>query len=176
MNWQNNAALKLAPRGGIVVNEKLQTLIHLIYAIGECALYNNMIYGLVAPGYEMADVIVSNLAAAKHQGFTGYDMSTKLKLIGVDVASFGDPFIDASTEFELLFIEDTMKGIYKRINITADGKQLLGGILVGDAAQYNMLLQTCKNKMVLPPNPEDVILGSRGGESRGWCRCRCIAG
>jgi len=56
-----------------------------------------------------------------------------------------------------------MKGIYKRINITEDGKQLLGGILIGDAEQYNMLLQTCKNKMVLPPNPEDMILGSRGG-------------
>ena len=56
-----------------------------------------------------------------------------------------------------------MKGIYKRINISADGKQLLGGILVGDAEQYNMLLQTCKNKVVLPPNPEDLILGARGG-------------
>src|SRR5205823_4237146 len=59
------------------------------------------------------------------------------------------------------------KGIYKRINISADGKHLLGGILVGDAEQYNMLLQTCKNKVVLPPNPEDVILGTRGGESGG---------
>ena len=62
--------------------------------------------------------------------------------------------------------EDTMKGIYKRINISADGKQLLGGILVGDAEQYNMLLQTCKNKIVLPPNPEDVILGSRAETQR----------
>src|SRR5207248_1262197 len=62
--------------------------------------------------------------------------------------------------------EDTMKGVYKRINISADGKELLGGILVGDAEQYNMLLQTCKNKVVLPPNPEDVILGSRGSESQ----------
>jgi nitrite reductase (NADH) large subunit len=60
------------------------------------------------------------------------------------------------------------KGIYKRINVSADGKQLLGGILVGDADQYNMLLQTCKNKVVLPPNPEDLILGARGmSESEG---------
>ena len=58
-----------------------------------------------------------------------------------------------------------MKGIYKRINISADGKQLLGGILVGDAEQYNMLLQTCKNKTVLPPNPEDMILGARNGDA-----------
>ena len=61
-------------------------------------------------------------------------------------------------------INDTSKGVYKRINISADGKTLLGGILVGDAEQYNMLLQTVKNKVVLPPNPEDVILGSGGGE------------
>ena len=91
-------------------------------------------------------------------------MSTKLKLIGVDVASFGDPFVPA-TQGRTVVFEDTMKGIYKRINISTDGKQLLGGILIGDAEQYNMLLQTCKNKVVLPPNPEDVILGSRGGEA-----------
>jgi nitrite reductase (NADH) large subunit len=160
------AGLFVGPRGGIVVNEKLQTSDPFIYAIGECALYNGMIYGLVAPAYEMAQVVVNNLASNEENpsshSFTGYDMSTKLKLIGVDVASFGDPFITGE-EVRSIVIEDTMKGIYKRINISADGKQLLGGILVGDAEQYNMLLQTCKNKLVLPPNPEDVILGSRGG-------------
>jgi nitrite reductase (NADH) large subunit len=89
-------------------------------------------------------------------------MSTKLKLIGIDVASFGDPFINTNDTRTVVF-EDTMKGIYKRINISGDGKYLLGGILVGDASAYNMLLQTSKNKVVLPPNPEDVILGGRGG-------------
>ena len=70
-------------------------------------------------------------------------------------------------ELRQLLSNDNNKGIYKRINISADGKTLLGGILVGDAEQYNMLLQTCKNKVVLPPNPEDVILGARGGEENG---------
>jgi nitrite reductase (NADH) large subunit len=155
------AGLEVGPRGGIVVNEKLQTTDESIYAIGECALYNGMIYGLVAPGYEMADVVVSNLSGGEKE-FLGYDMSTKLKLIGVDVASFGDPFANGTARS--IVIEDSNKGIYKRINITDDGKQLLGGILVGDAEQYNMLLQTCKNKVVLPTNPEDIILGARGGE------------
>lgn len=201
--------LEVGARGGIVVNEKLQTTDKNIYAIGECALYNGMIYGLVAPGYEMADVVVKNLTAflnPSNEGtfyaqtqftentysenlflkngelplasspeipplenggtFTGYDMSTKLKLIGVDVASFGDPFINGK-EIRTIVIEDNNKGIYKRINITEDGKQLLGGILIGDAEQYNMLLQTCKNKIVLPPNPEDVILGARGNDGEG---------
>ena len=174
--------LEVGHRGGIVVNEKLQTADHSIYAIGECALYHGMIYGLVAPGYEMAEVVASNLVSAmttsnngsinlpsgdrdgdmEEKSFLGFDMSTKLKLIGIDVASFGDPFINTNETRTVVF-EDTMKGIYKRINISGDGKYLLGGILVGDASSYNMLLQTSKNKVVLPPNPEDVILGGRGG-------------
>jgi nitrite reductase (NADH) large subunit len=156
------SGLTVGQRGGIVVNEKLQTSDENIYAIGECALFEGMIYGLVAPGYEMADVVATNLTnGEKH--FAPYDMSTKLKLIGVDVASFGDPFANGEG-ITSVAINDTNKGVYKRINISADGKTLLGGILVGDAEQYNMLLQTVKNKVVLPPNPEDVILGSRGGE------------
>ena len=156
------SGLTVGQRGGIVVNEKLQSSDENIYAIGECALFEGMIYGLVAPGYEMADVVATNLTNGNKR-FTAYDMSTKLKLIGVDVASFGDPF--ASGEgVRSVAINDSNKGVYKRINISADGKTLLGGILVGDAEQYNMLLQTAKNKVVLPPNPEDVILGSRGGE------------
>jgi nitrite reductase (NADH) large subunit len=157
------AGLETGQRGGIVVNENLQTTDKDIYAIGECALYNGMIYGLVAPGYEMADVVVTNITGGnKH--FTGYDMSTKLKLIGVDVASFGDPFVSIADGRSVVF-EDSLKGIYKRINISSDGKHLLGGILVGDAGQYNMLLQTCKNKVILPPNPEDIILGNRGSDA-----------
>ncbi len=157
------AGLATGPRGGIVVNEYMQTSDSRIYAVGECALYNEMIYGLVAPGYEMAEVAVAHLAGA-HKTFTGFDMSTKLKLVGVDVASFGDPFIQ-SAESRTVVFEDTHKNIYKRINVTADGKHLLGGILIGDADAYNMLLQTVKNKLVLPPNPEDLLLGARGGES-----------
>ncbi len=155
--------LEVGHRGGIVVNEKLQTADVNIFAIGECALYNGMIYGLVAPGYEMAEVVASNLVGDEKE-FNGFDMSTKLKLIGVDVASFGDPFASGANVRSIVF-EDTMKGIYKRVNVTEDGKELLGGILLGDAEQYNMLLQICKNKTVLPPNTEDIILGARGNES-----------
>lgn len=157
------AGLEVGQRGGVVVNGKMQTNDPNIFAIGECALYNGMIYGLVAPGYEMADVVVSNLTGGDKE-FTGFDMSTKLKLIGTDVASFGDPFIN-NTESRSIVYEDSSKGIYKRINISNDGKYLLGGILIGEASQYNMLLQTSKNKVLLPPNPEDVILGGRGGEA-----------
>lgn len=154
--------LEVGPRGGVVVDDRLQTTDENIFAIGECALHKGMIYGLVAPGYEMADVVVANLTG-NAKVFTGFDMSTKLKLIGVDVASFGDPFIQTK-ETRTVVVEDGHKGIYKRINISEDGKNLLGGILVGEASAYNMLLQTCKNNVVLPPNPEDLILGARTGE------------
>jgi len=160
------SGLQVGTRGGIMVNEKMQTSDEDIYAIGECALYEGMIYGLVAPGYEMADIVVNQLTNGSKM-FYGYDMSTKLKLIGVDVASFGDAFI-TEPDCRTIVFEDTHKGVYKRINISTDGKQLLGGILIGDADAYNMLLQTVNNKIVLPPNPEDLILGSRGGaESEG---------
>lgn len=156
------AGLQVGTRGGIMVNERMQTSDDAIFAIGECALYDNMIYGLVAPGYEMAEVVVAQLMGAD-KTFHSFDMSTKLKLIGVDVASFGDAFI-AEPACRTIVFEDTHKGVYKRINISNDGKLLLGGILVGDADAYNMLLQTVNNKIALPPNPEDMILGLRGGE------------
>ncbi|WP_109830681.1 nitrite reductase large subunit NirB [Reichenbachiella versicolor] len=158
--------LSVGPRGGIVVNDLLQTDDENIFAIGECALHKGMIYGLVAPGYEMADVVVDQLISKREKSFESYDMSTKLKLIGVDVASFGDPFCESTPHKPIIF-EDKLEGIYKRINISEDGKTLLGGILVGDAEQYNMLLQVCLNGMALPPNPEDLILGARGGEELG---------
>ncbi|EHQ30434.1 nitrite reductase large subunit NirB [Mucilaginibacter paludis] len=156
------AGLQVGTRGGITVNQKMQTSDEYIFAIGECALYEGMIYGLVAPGYEMADIVATCLAEGD-KSFSGYDMSTKLKLIGVDVASFGDAFV-TEPDCRTIVFEDTHKGTYKRINITTDGKYLLGGILIGDADAYNMLLQTVNNKLVLPPNPEDLILGVRGGE------------
>ncbi|PSR56590.1 nitrite reductase (NAD(P)H) [Adhaeribacter arboris] len=157
------AGLAVGPRGGIMVNDNLQTSDANIYAIGESALHGGMIYGLVAPGYDMADTVVTNLLGGE-KTFKGFDMSTKLKLIGVDVASFGDAFASPATSRSIVF-EDKAKGIYKRINISEDGKYLVGGILVGDAGNYNMLLQTVQNKIILPQDPEDLILGSRGGAS-----------
>ncbi|MCF2519604.1 nitrite reductase large subunit NirB [Dyadobacter sp. CY351] len=159
------AGLETHPRGGIVVNNQLQTSDPNIFAIGECALAHHMIYGLIAPGYEMAEVVATLLLGGE-KDFFPYDMSTKLKLIGTDVASFGDPFIEEPA-CKTIRYENKAKGIYKRINVSPDSKTLLGGILVGDAEQYNMLLQTCKSKTILPPDSEDLILGSRGGKEAG---------
>ena len=82
--------LEVGQRGGIVIDNECKTSDPDIYAIGECALWNGMIYGLVAPGYAMARTVVADLAGNIDSSFTGADMSTKLKLMGVDVASIGD--------------------------------------------------------------------------------------
>ncbi len=158
-----NAGLEMGTRGGIVVNDQMRTSDPNIMAIGEVALYNQMIYGLVAPGYEMAQVAVDQILGKTASRMAAeIDMSTKLKLIGVDVASFGTPFMPAEKGHSIIF-ENKTESLYKRINVTHDGKKLLGGILVGDATDYNMLLQLYQNEMALPENPEDLILGSRGG-------------
>ncbi|MDN5213977.1 nitrite reductase large subunit NirB [Fulvivirgaceae bacterium BMA12] len=154
------SGLKTGERGGVIVNDLMQTSDPHIFAIGEVALHNNMIYGLVAPGYEMADVVVKQLAGEDKKEFNGFDMSTKLKLIGVEVASFGDALAESSPHRPIIW-QDALSGIYKRINISEDGSQLLGGMLVGDAGDYNQLLQITKNNLTLPPNPEDLILGKR---------------
>ncbi|MBF4469794.1 nitrite reductase large subunit NirB [Flavobacterium sp. HJJ] len=157
------SGLEVGVRGGIVVNNKMQTSDPNIYAIGEAALYNQMIYGLVAPGYEMADVAAEQILNGDKTMRETIDMSTQLKLIGVEVASFGDPFIE-NEDVTAIVYENKFSGIYKRINVTKDGKTLLGGILVGDSSDYNGLFQIYANAMTLPANPEDLILGSRGGE------------
>ncbi len=154
--------LKMGVRGGIVVDNKMQTSDPNIYAIGEVALYNQMIYGLVAPGYDMAGVAVAQILGNTEVLMPAdIDMSTKLKLIGVDVASFGEPFMPAGKGHSILF-EDKTKYLYKRINVSHDGKKLLGGILVGDATDYNMLHQIYLNGMPIPVNAEELIIGGRG--------------
>ncbi len=157
-----SAGLELGTRGGIVVNNKMETSDPAILAIGEVALYNQMIYGLVAPGYEMAQVAVDQIIGKEESEMAAeIDMSTKLKLIGVDVASFGIPFMPADKGHSIIFENET-ESLYKRINVSHDGKKLLGGILVGDADDYNMLLQMYQNEMPLPEQPEALIIGSRG--------------
>ena len=157
------SGLAVGERGGVVIDEACRTSDPDIFAIGECALYQNQIYGLVSPGYQMAAAAVDAFTgSAEPQRFTGADMSTKLKLMGVDVASFGDAFAATSGAREIVMM-DSRAGVYKKIVVNAKGKKLLGGILIGDASSYNMLHQMMLNHVVLPPCPEDLILPQRQG-------------
>ncbi len=157
--------LEVGTRGGIVVDNHMKTTDESIFAIGECALLNSMIYGLVAPGYDMAEIAVQQLCNETDAAMPEViDMSTQLKLIGTEVASFGDALNEAKQEIDEIVYENKRTGIYKKINISKDGSTLLGGILIGDSSDYNALFQIYNTAMQLPENPEDLILGSRGGE------------
>jgi nitrite reductase (NADH) large subunit len=160
------SGIEVHTRGGVLVNDYLKTNDENIFAIGEVAVHNNMIYGLVAPGYDMAEVVVKQLVGDSSRQFKGFDMSTKLKLIGVDVGSFGDPFGETPGSIPIAF-QDKRSGVYKRINISEDGKYLLGGILIGDASQYNLFHQMVVNKMPLPSQPESLIIGTPGKSDDG---------
>jgi nitrite reductase (NADH) large subunit len=161
-----SCGLEVGERGGIVIDEYCQTSDPDIYAIGECALHDKRIYGLVAPGYTMASVAADNLCAPQTNKFMGADMSTKLKLLGVDVASFGDAFAQTPGSKEIAFT-DAMQGVYKKLVLNASGSRLLGGILVGDASAYGNLMQLVQNDMALPPHPEDLLLPPREGAAVG---------
>ncbi len=155
--------LAVGRRGGIVVNDRLKTIDDSIYAIGEAALHDGIVYGLVAPGYAMAEVVASQIVGNETAVFSGFDTATKLKLIGVDVASFGDPF-DGDGSVPIVY-NDRLKGIYKKINVAKDGSRLLGGVLVGDMSSHGLLQQMYLNGSPCSDNPADLILGPRGGGS-----------
>ncbi|PPE75794.1 nitrite reductase (NAD(P)H) [Solimonas fluminis] len=153
--------LGVGERGGIVIDNFCRTLDPDVYAIGECALWSGRIFGLVAPGYDMARVAAKHLLGQVAE-FTGADMSTKLKLMGVDVASIGDAMGNTPGSRVYQF-NDERKQVYKKLVVSEDGKYLLGGVLVGDAEEYGTLLQMMLNKMELPESPEFLILPDSGG-------------
>jgi len=157
--------LEVGPRGGIAINNHCQTSDPDVYAIGECALWNGMVYGLVAPGYDMARVTARHISGDSAAEFTGADMSTKLKLMGVDVASIGDPHAKAEGARSYQFT-DERKQVYKKIVVSDCGKYLLGGVMVGDAGEYGTLLQMMLNRIELPEAPEFLILPQSDGAAK----------
>ena len=159
-NLARASALEVGERGGIVIDYKCKTTDSDIFAIGECALFGGRIYGLVAPGYRMAEVVADQLADVEAQ-FQGADMSTKLKLLGMDVGSIGDAHGRAEGSLSFVF-SDEREEYYKRIVTTADGKQLLGAVLVGDCADYDTLLQYYMNDIELPADPQCLIVPASG--------------
>jgi len=177
-----SSGLLVGERGGILVNGQMQTSDPNVYAIGECALFEGRIYGLVAPGYAMARGLAEHLSSGEF-AFTGADMSTQLKLLGVDVCSFGDAQGQSAGAEELSFT-DPMAGVYKKVVVSSDGKTLLGGILVGDAVEYRSLLMQYQTGAELTSSGLDLILPARAGvdapkmvmpDSAQVCSCENIS-
>ncbi|MGO4892609.1 nitrite reductase large subunit NirB [Flavobacterium sp. W21_SRS_FM6] len=159
--------IAIGERGGIKVDNYCQTSAQDIYAIGECALWNNFIFGLVAPGYTMARVAATHILGGD-LSFLGADMSTKLKLMGVEVGSIGDAHARQAGALSYIY-ENQPQGLYKKIVVDATKQKLLGAVLVGDTSDYDTLLQYALNGIDLPEFPESLILpaGSEGKPGLG---------
>ncbi|MCX8581710.1 nitrite reductase large subunit [Gilliamella sp. B3482] len=153
--------LDIGPRGGIVINDYCQTSDPDIYAIGECACWQGKVYGLVAPGYKMAQVALAHLIGESAK-FEGADMSAKLKLMGVDVGSIGDAKAKTIASRSYVYLDESVP-VYKKLVVSNDNKKLLGAVLVGDTSDYSNLLQLMLNDMDLPEHPDSLILPSHAG-------------
>ncbi len=153
------AGLDVHARGGVRIDERCQTSDPAILAIGEVANFDDQCVGLVAPGYAMAEVAATGLLGGDAT-FPGYDLSTKLKLNGVDVASFGDAFATTPGALDVTYA-DPVAGVYKKLVMTDDAKTLLGGILVGDASAYGSLRPFLGS--ALGGDPSAYLLPEGGG-------------
>ncbi|MFD4623375.1 nitrite reductase large subunit NirB [Streptomyces sp. NPDC058475] len=155
-----DAGLAVGERGGITVDEQCRTVSDpRVFAIGECALAaDGRVYGLVAPGYEQAETAAATIAR-DDSAFTGADLSTKLKLLGVDVASFGDAHGTTADCLDVVYA-DSRSGTYKKL-VIGRGGELLGGILVGDADAYGTLRALTGS--VPPIAPEQLVLPAGAG-------------
>lgn len=157
-----SAGLNIGERGGIVIDYHCKTSDSDIFAIGECALWGGKLFGLVAPGYQMAKVAADALQGGE-LCFNGADMSTKLKLLGVDVGSIGDAH--ARTPGSKSYrIADEYNGIYKKIVVNEDATKLLGAVLVGDNSDYDTLLQYMLNGIAITGNPLALIAPTGEGK------------
>ena len=164
------AGLVIGERGGVVVDSACRAVPEAVdgstsattdghvYAIGEVACIDGRTWGLVGPGNTMAEVVADRLLGGEAT-FPGADTSTKLKLLGVDVASFGDAFAEAPGSLEVVYADPVAK-VYKKLVLSDDAKTLLGGVLVGDASAYASLRPMVGAELGSDPNawllPEGV--------------------
>ncbi|RSN36313.1 nitrite reductase (NAD(P)H) [Amycolatopsis sp. WAC 01416] len=158
-----SSGLEVGARGGILVDDTCRTSDPAVYAIGECAAVDGKVYGIVAPGYAMAEIVAARLTGGEGT-FPEPDMSTKLKLMGVDVASFGDAHAATEGALEVAF-NDAVAGTYKKLVISDDSKTLLGGVLVGDASEFNTLRAMVGRP--LPAEPGAILAPAGGGAAAG---------
>ncbi len=159
------AGLDIGERGGVVCDLSCATSDPDIFAIGEVAAIEGRCYGLVGPGYTTAEVVADRLLGGDAE-FPGADLSTKLKLLGVDVASFGDALATTPGALEVV-VSDPIGGTYSKLVLSDDAQTLLGGIMVGDASNYGVLRPLVGSQ--LPGDPVALIAptGSRDGSAIG---------
>jgi nitrite reductase (NADH) large subunit len=181
-NLAREAGLTVGERGGIVVDSACLTSDPNIYAIGECAAISvdgepGRCYGLVAPGYAMAEVAADRILGGAAT-FPGADTSTKLKLLGVDVASFGDAHGATPGALDVTFTDPATR-VYAKLVLSDDAQTLLGGVLVGDATAYPTLRACVGGPLpgaplaLLAPASGDAGTGALPGTAQ-VCSCHAV--
>ncbi|MFI7573334.1 nitrite reductase large subunit NirB [Micromonospora sp. NPDC049497] len=156
------AGLPLGPRGGVLVDDTCRTADERVWAVGECAAVDGICHGLVAPGYAMAEVVADRLVGGAAT-FPGADTATKLKLLGVDVASFGDAHGATPGCLDVTYTDPATR-VYAKLVLSDDASTLLGGVLVGDASAYPTLRASVGGPL---PGPPLALLAPAGSEGAG---------
>jgi nitrite reductase (NADH) large subunit len=174
------AGLPVGERGGVVVDEACRTADPRVWAIGEVACIEGRCLGLVAPGYAMAEVVADRLLGGGGT-FPGADLSTKLKLLGVDVASFGDAHGTTPGALSVV-LADPVAGVYKKLVLSDDARTLLGGVLVGDASAYATLRPMVglepggePSAWLLPEGGAPAPSGAGSPDDAGVCSCNNVS-
>ncbi len=157
----HEAPFALGRRGGVVIDARCSTGVDGVWAVGEVANFEGECVGLVAPANTMAEIVADRLHGGEAT-FPGFDTATKLKLSGVDVASFGDAFAKEPGALEIVYA-DPARGVYQKIVTTDDARTLLGGIFVGDATPYQSLRPLLGRE--LPAEPGAFLTAAGGGEA-----------
>ncbi|WP_433354709.1 nitrite reductase large subunit NirB [Micromonospora saelicesensis] len=172
-----DAGLPLGPRGGVLVDATCRTADERIWAVGECAAVDGTCHGLVAPGYATAEVVADRLVGGAAT-FPGADTATKLKLLGVDVASFGDAHGTTEGCLDVTFTDPATR-VYAKLVLSDDAHTLLGGVLVGDASAYPTLRASVGGP--LPAAPLALLAPDGGGADAGAlpaaaqvCSCNAV--
>jgi len=174
------AGLAVGDRGGIVVGESCQTSDPDIWAIGECASFDGVCAGLIAPGNDMADVVADRFLGGTRTHQRGED-GTKLKGVGVDAAAFGDVNAMTPDALEVSFV-DPVHRQYRKLVMSDDATTLLGGVFVGDIALYSQLrpmtgraLGADPSAVIAPEGAGDALAGAEMPDDAVICSCNNVS-
>ena len=153
----------LAVNRGIVTDARMVTSDPDILSVGECAEVGGMVYGLVAPLYQMAKVAADTLAGTGTARFVHAETPTKLKVTGIDLYSLGD-FADGDDREEIV-LRDASAGVYKRLVLKGD--RIIGTVLFGETADGAWFADLQKKQADISAMRDTLIFGQayQGGAS-----------
>ena len=129
----------IACEKAIVVDDQLRTSDPAVFGVGECVQHNGTIYGLVAPLWEQTKVLAKVLTGADATAaYTGSKIATKLKVMGVELASMGR-INDLQPTDEVVQFSEPGRDVYWKA-IVRDGK-VSAACLLGDLAPADDLMR-----------------------------------